>query len=478
MERSPSNPSVHDTADAPPRRVVRAPLLVFVAVLATYLAVPCEQASDDNYDSELTAYSIATGHRGRLDALRPYLASQSLQHRATVIEDRDGRLIAGRGLGVALALVPAYALGHAIGLPPEVVLSDRFNQLFAATWCALAVAFFFATVRKLGDPWAAWFSAAAFAFGSSLLSILSREVWQHSLLVLLTAGAVWLLSDTSSRGSWWRLALAGFAAGWAVAARPTGVLLAIPLAWAAWRQHGRRSAVFLASLVPWVIAVAVYNWVEFGDPLLFGQTIIGASKFGTAEGRVFGLAPLASLSGALFSPGRGFFVFSPVFVLALALLPLVLASSRPGASGQHHGYDALRPFAGPAVAAILLNLAATAAWKEWAGGWTYGPRYVSDALVFWGLLLALGLSAARTLAPGWRRIVSAAATLTLVVSVANHTAGLLVNPYVAYSHSAVVQPDRHPERLWRWSEFPPLYNLRVWCAGGARGDQAPDHEIR
>jgi hypothetical protein len=54
------------------------------------------------------------------------------------------------------------------------------------------------------------------------------------------------------------------------------------------------------------------------------------------------------------------------------------------------------------------------------------------------------------------------ATVTLLVSAANHAAGLLVNPYVPYSHSAVVLPDQHPERLWRWSDFPPLYNLRVW----------------
>jgi hypothetical protein len=481
MERSTSDFSLHDTADALPRRVVCAPLLVFVVVLAAYLTVPCERASDDNYGSELTAYSFATGHWGELDALRAYLASQTLQHRCTVLETPDGRLVAGTGFGVALALVPAYALAHASGLPPEVVLSDRFNQLFAATWCAFAVALFFATVRKLRDTWAAWFSTTAFAFGSSLLSILSREVWQHSLLILLCATAVWLLAGTVPRLQTWKFAAAGFAAGWGMAARPSGILFAVPLAWAAVRYGGRRSSAFFAALVPWLLALGAYNWWEFGSPFRFGQTIIGAARFGTAGGRVFALTPFASLSGALFSPGRGFFVFSPVFILAVALLPVLLRTGhRVAPEGREPGPrdEALRPLIGPALVIVVLNLAGTAAWKEWAGGWTYGPRYVSDALVFWGLLLALGLCAARTLTPGWRRLVSVAGALTLIVSVANHAAGLLVNPYVANSHSAVVQPDQHPERLWRWSEFPPLYNLRVWYDGSARGERVPVHEIR
>ncbi len=452
---------------------------MLVVVLAVYLAVPCEQASDDNYDSQLTAYSLATGDWGYLDALRPFLASQTLQHRATVLESRDGRLIAGRGLGVALALAPFYVLARTFGLPPEVVLSDRFNQVFAAGWTALAVAFFFATVRRLGHSSAAWLSTGAFAFGSSLLSILSREVWQHTLLVFLCAVAVWLLTEAAHRSGHWRFAAAGFAMGWAIATRPTGVLVALPLAWVAWRYGGRRAVAFLATLAPWVAMVAAYNWLEFGSPFRFGQSIIGASKFGTADGRVFGLTPFASFSGALFSPGRGFFVFSPVFALAVALLPLVLR----GGSSRHpweqdSGYGALRPLVGPALAAILLNFAVTAAWKEWAGGWTYGPRYTSDALVFWGLLLALGLHAARTLTPGWRRLVWVVGGITLAVSVANHAAGLLVNPYVPYSHSATVSPDQHPERLWRWTHYPPLYNLRVWRSRSTQQAGEPDRARR
>jgi hypothetical protein len=455
---------------------VRAPLLVFVAALAVYLTVPCERASDDNYGSELTAYSLATGHRGNLDALRPYLASQALQHRCTVLETPDGRLVAGTGFGVALALAPAYAVAHGFGWPPEVVLSDRFNQLFAATWSAMAVAFFLATVRKLHDPWPAWFSTAAFAFGSSLLSILSREVWQHSLLIVLCAVAVWLLVGTVPRRETWKLAAAGFAVGWGMAARPSGIVFAIPMAWAAARYGGRRSAAFFAALAPWLLALGAYNWWEFGSPFRFGQTIIGAARFGTEQGRVFALTPFASLSGALLSPGRGFFVYSPVFVLAVALLPLVLRAGRPRPVEQRRPGprdEAFRPLVGPALLIVVLNFAGTAAWKEWAGGWTYGPRYTSDVLVFWALLLALGLHAAHTFMPGWHRLVWVAGVITLALSVANHAAGHLVNPYVSYSHSATVLPDQHPERLWRWSEFPPLYNVQVWCSRSVRPAAEP-----
>ncbi len=456
-----------------------APVVVFVALLALYLAVPCERASNDNYGSELTALSLARGEHGYLDGLRPWLASPLVGHRCTVIETARGRMVAGTGFGVALALAPFYAIAEAAGLPAEVVLSDRFNQLFAASWSALAAAVFLAAVLRLRDLPAAWVTTAALALGSPLLSILSQEVWQHTLLVALDAVAVWLLTGPAAASSRWRMLAAGAAAGWAMTVRPSGVFFALPLAWAAWRiGRARAGSAFLIGMAPWAAALAAYNWLVFGSPLTVGQTIIGMARFGGPGAGVFGLTPAASLAGVLFSPGRGWFVYCPVFAVALTLLPLVLGRrGRPTmtAATDDDARRRFRTLLAPALVIIGMNFAGAAAWKEWAGGWTYGPRYASDPLVFWGVVLVLGLSALRGLARRARALAWTAVAASLALSVTFHAAGLLVSPDAPDSSSAVFQPDAHPEAMWRWDTFPPLYNLRLWRsrhAGGPLGARA------
>lgn len=444
-------------------------MCVFFLALAVYLAVPNDLASDDNYSHVLTAYSLVRGEWGRLDNLRPLLASPTFRHRATVLDAAHGGLVGGYGLGVALALVPVYAAAFAASLPPEVVLSDSFNQVVAAFWAALAVTLFWLAVRHLAARPASAYATVALALGSSALSLLSREVWQPGLLVLFSAAVLLLLVRKPAPPPAAALLLGGVLAGWAALARPTAVAYALAWLWAAWRVAGRRAGWFLAGLAPAGIAITAYNWHEFGSPFLFGQTIIGSIRFGHGSGHVFAITPLASLAGALFSPGRGFFVFSPVFVLVIAFLPRILRRATRRADHASPGEPASRRdpasrLVPPMLLVIAFNLLAAASWKEWTGGWTYGPRYLADGLVCWAALLAIGMDRIAELT-GWRRAAlwSVSGAL-LTVSVLAHAAGLLANPYLPDSYSAKVLPDEHPERVWQWHDFPPLYNLRLWQA--------------
>jgi hypothetical protein len=441
-------------------------VLVFSLTLAAYLAVPCNVASNDNYSSALTALSLARGDWGRLDGLRRFWASPALQHRSTIIETPDGGTVAGTGFGVALAITPVYLLARAVGAVDETLLADSFNFAIAAALTALAVALFFAAVLRLGDTGVAVFSTLALALGTSLLSVLSRELWQHTLVVVLYAGVAFLILRAPSAIKPWQLLAAGFLAGWAAAVRATGFLYLVPLLWLTARLARRRAALFVAGFAPWLVLSLLYNWWSFGSPFTLGQLVIGAYRFGPAGARSAASDPLPALGGLLFSPGRGLFIYSPVLVIC-AFLPILLLARRGravlGAPGDGQAALAvIRPWLGPAVAIIAINVGGASLWKEWAGGWTYGPRYLSDALVCWGLVLAATLMAAREAAPRARRAAWVAAWVLLTVSVAFHGAGLLANPYAPDSYSARMDPDQHPERMWQWTEFPPLYNLRIW----------------
>jgi hypothetical protein len=457
------------------RRPALLTALVFSLALAAYLVVPCNVASNDNYSHALTALSLARGEWGRLDNLRRYWASPALGHRCTVIETPDGGAVAGTGFGVALAIAPLYLVARAAGAADETVLADSFNFAIAAVLTALAVALFFTAVLRLGDLRIALFSTGALALGTSLLSVLSRELWQHTLVVVLYAGVVFLLLRRPPAIQPWHLAAAGFLAGWAAAARATGFVFFLPLLWLAIRLAGRRSGFLVAGFAPWLVLSLLYNWWSFGSPFTLGQFIIGAYRFGrTGAGSAIS-NPAPALAGLLFSPGRGLFIYSPILLVCVLLPILLLARRRRAAVARSEegrtGLGLIRPWLVPSAVIIAINVGGASLWKEWAGGWTYGPRYLSDALVFWGLLLAATLIAAKGAAPRRRRAVWAAAWVSLGVSITFHGAGLLADAYAPDSYSARMDPDRHPERMWDWSDFPPLYNLRLRLHRNPHGER-------
>lgn len=442
-------------------RALTAGLLAAV-LLAAYLWVPNEKGSNDNYAHCLTALSLARGEWGRLDDLREYWASSVLELRATIIETPDGHTVGGTGIGAALALAPFYALASLAGAGSILVLSPAFNHPIAALWAVIGVVAFFVTVRRLVARGASVFATLAVALGSSVLSVLSREPWQHTFLVALQCVALWLVLGSGAAPGRGRVLATGVMLGWGGLVRATGFLYVLPWAWLIRRAGRDRLQPFLVGVLPGVLATLAYNWWTFGRPWLFGQLIIGRVRFGYEASQAVSYDPLQALAGLLFSPGRGLFVFSPVFLWALLVLGAAAVARRSTkAEGTRSELTPWPFWLAPALGIIAINVLAAASWKEWAGGWTYGPRYLSDTIPLWGLVVAAATQAApsRTVV---QRSLAVLAWPLLVLSIAFHAAGLLVSPYRPDAYSARIDPDHHPERLWRWRDFPPADNLRLW----------------
>lgn len=458
--------------EASPRTRALAVGLLAAALLGSYLWVPNDRGSNDNYAHCLTALSLARGEWGRLDHLREYWASTVLDLRATVIETPDGHVVGGTGIGAALALAPFYAVALLAGAGPVLVLSPPFNHPIAALWSVMAVVAFFLTIRRLVEPGPALLATTTLALGSSVLSVLSREPWQHTILVTLQCVALWLvLKPGATSGRRWALA-AGVLLGWGGLVRATAFLYVLPWAWLVRRAGRDRLRPFLVGVLPGVLATLAYNWWTFGRPWLLGQIIIGRVRFGYEASQAVPYDPLGALAGLLVSPGRGLFLYSPVFLWALLVLGAAVIVRRCDKAGGRGGLAPWPFWLAPAVAIIAVNLASAATWKEWAGGWTYGPRYLADTIPLWGLVVAAAAQAGRSRATVPRGLTALAWPL-LALSIAFHAAGLLVSPYRSDAYSARTDPDHHPERLWRWRDFPPLDNLRLWLR-----DRAPSGRTR
>jgi hypothetical protein len=116
------------------------------------------------------------------------------------------------------------------------------------------------------------------------------------------------------------------------------------------------------------------------------------------EGIRFSTPLLAGLYGFFMSVGKGVFFFSPVLVLALwGVRPMLRA----------------QPIFGAAVLLAFASfLVPMCAWRNWAGGWCWGPRHIMQ------IHALLALPIAFWIAERWNPVRRVALTTLLVVSTA------------------------------------------------------------
>ena len=305
---------------------------------------------------------------------------------------RPGIYASRYGVGTGLFAVPFVAAMY----PFASDFYDRgsadvlwFTTKLAAS-CAVAataVLLFLAGLPFL-RPGTAAALALTYGLATCAWSTNSQALWQHGPTGLFLAlGTAFLLRRERPRAAYW----VGFGYAAAFACRPTAavVLLAVGI----YYLIRDRPALLRCALgaLPVLLMLAAYNLHTFGHLIVLGQMNIGvdlpagvrASVFNlipmanaattTLDHRYFGSSLLEGIAGIFISPSRGLFVFSPVMLFACWGLVRAFKDER---------WTVLRPIA---VAAALSCLF-VAGWFSWWGGWSYGPRLLSDAVVLLAFL--------------------------------------------------------------------------------------------
>jgi hypothetical protein len=221
-----------------------------------------------------------------------------------------------------------------------------------------AVFLMFFALRRRVERRDALLLTAAFALGTATWSVSSQALWQHGPAELMVAAGLWLMTGAPTRGN---ALAAGLAAGLLAANRPPDVLIAAAfslyaLAWA----RGRAALFALAAAVP-VVLVLAYNLVTFEN--LSG----GYGAIGVLSTRFFANPLLPGIAGLLVSPGRGLLLFCPF----LLFLPLLF---HRGLRDREHRLLTLL-LAGAAALQVVLYARA-----DWRGGYSFGPRFLTDLM--------------------------------------------------------------------------------------------------
>ena len=276
----------------------------------------------------------------------------------------SGRVVSLFPIGPGVLNTPVMLVASQLG----VSVADNLISLSHITTSAIATAsvalMYVCLVQVCARQRTAVFLTLNFAFATAVWSANSRTLNQHGASVLfLTAGLAALLSRRARL-----VMLAGLLLGCAVVIRPTNFLIAAPLALFVYRHQRAALPGFVALAMIPAAVLAWYSWVYWGTPLALGESN-HAAGFTAPE-------PAIAVVGLLFSPNRGLLVFSPIFLFSVAYAGYVL----------RHPNDAplLRYLVWSAVATFALYTV----WLDWAGGHTYGYRFLIDLVPTLTLLLA------------------------------------------------------------------------------------------
>jgi hypothetical protein len=317
---------------------------------------------------------------------------------------------------------------HPAGAPPAETFSvqhaAKLERLIASLVVAAAAVVVFFTAGLSVPPLAALALAAIFAFGTSAWSTASRALWQHGPSMLLIAIALHLFARARAEP---RLAgWTGIPVALSYVVRPTNAAAVVVFSLLVAARHRRALGRYLAFALPIAALFVACSWATYRSIL---PPYYQAGRLG--------LLPTfpTALAANLVSPGRGVFIYTPVFLLSLVGIAMKL---------RRRTFDALDA---SLVALLLLHWVAISSFFHWWGGWCYGPRFFSDPIpVFIYFLAPVVQEIGAT--GGWRRWLGTGAFAALaLVGAAIHLRGA-TDRRVWLWNATPTDVDRAPQRVW------------------------------
>jgi hypothetical protein len=335
-----------------------------------------------------------------------------------------GPLVPRTGPLFSQPMVAAFFSGDFVAGRPLVELWCAATFGAIAVWLQYRIASRFLPRRQ-----AVWL-ALLFAFGTSELSIASRNLFPHGLTVLLLSAALYLA--LAAREEPRRIRFAGLALALAFTVRPSNAISAAVFTVYVAVYYRR----YLLSFVGWALPAAVAFFTYY--------LVVKHSLIPLYLGFQSRCPALAGLAMHLFSPSRGLLIFTPVFLFSVAgIMP----------AWRSRWCWPLTPYL---AAIIVLHTVLIATF--WPGH-CYGPRYFADMTHLLVLFLIPAILYWREMRRPARTVAAGLFLLLAAWGVFTHGRG--ATSVAANQWSALpVSVDEAKWRVWDWSDPQFLRGLR------------------
>ncbi|MGA2880504.1 MAG: hypothetical protein ABSG13_16270 [Bryobacteraceae bacterium] len=413
-------------------------ILLFLALTVVYHANLRPVDSGDTLPGSLIPFSVILDHTIFLDRFAPWLRGH-VWYTSAVIHEAHGHFFSSFPIAGPLLVSPLYLpmafLGRRDWDPALLVLVARIAQKFAAAAiAALSAVLLLLLLKRITTARWAWCLTLVYALATETWSISSQALWQHGPGELALIGCFYGLerwSEDRERHSWsW---LCGACAAAAFVIRPTNLVLLPALV----------VALLLAktTLAEYVRLLAV--------PLVGGALLAGYNLYvfqrlsgGYAVAVLYGSA-FPGLAGLFLSPGRGLLIYTPVIVFAFCAF-------LPGASISRRQHKVLLE---ASIFFIIFESIVMSRSVIWWGGYSWGPRLLTELIPPLIVLMAIGVSAIDHVWP--RR----AFAVLAVYSVLIQAVGVFFYPN-GHWDGTPRSVDGAPARLWDWNDSPIARTLR------------------
>ena len=353
----------------------------------------------------------------------------------------DGNLyLFKRGLAVTALIMPWLAVGKRVAAVDAVQVALLVGPLVTA----LTGAVLYRAARRL-----------AFGVGTSVLAVLvwglGTLAWPYARTLFTEPTAALGLSlalygaftfrRASGRAAARALILAGSGLALLALAKQANAVVGLPLVaylgYIVLRE--RRRELTLARLVGWLLAFGAPLAVALAVILAYNHTFFGTllmPPFDRSEG--FTTPILQGLAGLLLSPGKGVLWYAPLAWLAL------ISAFRWRDAGRLP--DFLLAF-GMVLAVLLLY----SAWADWAGGRSWGPRFLTTVMPALALMALPALDG--LVARSWPRPARIVVWIVLALSVVAQLPGVLVS-FSAQEALDVKAGVSLSQLRWTWAHAP------------------------
>jgi hypothetical protein len=427
---------------------------IFLVTFALQGMSPVTTSTDSAWTFHVAA-SLLREHNFNLDEYSPIINLQ-LDYRMRVI---DGHIYSYYPVATPLLVSPVvwlanilYPLSHPTDFYTYVAQhapderTARLEKLIASGIVALSAAVMYLIARRQLRIVGALAIALVFGFATSMWSTASRALWQHGPSVLFLALALYLALIASGRG--WFLFLIGCILGFAYLIRPTNSLSVSFFGLYFLINHRRHIWAYVLGLATILVPYIVSNWLTYQNPFppysyqLF-ERLATPAKVGEA------------LVGTLFSPSRGLFIFTPLFLFAGYGLYLT----------ARKGLLSLRSLDIYLAAIVVLHWIVTCTFEDWGGAWSIGPRYFVDVIPFLTYFLIPIVTAWAASGPALKSAFVVAILFSMLVQLHCSTS---IDPWMWNGKpEALVQA---PQRKWDWGD---MQFLRGFCTQNPLEGRAP-----
>ncbi|HSR33228.1 MAG TPA: hypothetical protein VLY63_21895 [Anaerolineae bacterium] len=390
----------------------------------------------------LVFLAVAFGQNrfARSDPRGTLLVSEAiLVHRTVKLDDYPTKLFLGQSqfheknghfyyffpMGTSLASLPFVALARGFGF--DIRESEPELQIVIAAFAAILSFFLLLKLASLFlDRYNALLVASAYWFGTSLASTNGTALWSHDFAVVFGLTGIYAAIRSTRElqtRAWPQIALALFGA---YLCRPTMSLLVVALlCYLFTYSRGMAIKAGLLFLVCFGAFVA-FSILEFGQVLpdyYWPERLVGPDMH-------------KALYANLLSPARGLLIYSPFIPWAWACWAL-----------SKKAWGLRKSWLLVGIAWPLAHWVAISRFPQWWGGYSFGPRLMTDVLP--GLFLLTLYTWPTTTKGTAAKILVAGLVVTALFSVFVNSGQGLFNRWTA-TWNSTPSVDVYPDYVFDW----------------------------